>query len=1619
MSRSRRILWMLFLVVCPVVASGQVSTGSTAFGSFEGGPDVVNVGNLNVHWTIPVRHKAGRGMSFDYDLGFDSSVWTPVGSSGSQTWVPTANWGWTSATAGQTGFLNYSTQTQLCYDINGHPLGSIVNVGNYVYTDRNGGRHSFSGGLTFYSGCPGTDTDHFTSSATDGSGFTLTVPSSGSTTIKLPNGTVFVPAFGGGGSGPATDKNGNQITTSVVSGNRVYTDTLGQTALTISPVTQNGAQYQQSFSYQDGNGSTSAVTAIYSQFTVATNFSCSGITQYPATSNYLISRINLPDGRFYLFTYEATPGQPGRVTGRVASVQLPSGGTISYQYTGGSNGIICADGSTAGLTRTVDDANGNVSTWTYSRQLVGSQWRTTVTTPENNQTVVSFLKGTPSGSGISNPAPLFFEVSRLTYQGLTSGTLLRTVSTCYNNNCSGPTAVTLPVTARDITSFFPDSTGKAMGSSETYSTLGMLTEARVFDYGALGSGARGSLLRKTTVQYASLGSIFDHPEFVTTYDGANNIIGKTTYQYDQTAVTATSGTPNHLSGNLGNVTTIWSRVSPTQSIPAYFNYYDTGLVKTATNISSGTTTYTYGACGNSLPTAVARTTGTATLTSNATWDCIGAVTTSVTDVNGHVSTTEHSDSLWRTTSAEDPWGNSTDYTYPTTSSNTLRALMTFPNFNGSSTATLDGLATYDGLGRVVTAQQKRPSSANYDTILSIYDVVGRPKKSSIPYIGSVGQQITTASGTTTLYDALSRPTSVSDSAGGTTSIVYSLNDVYVSLGPAPAGENLKRKQFEYDGLGRLTSVCEVTSLTGAASCGQSVARTGYRTQSVYTTDAQGRTTLTVTQNAQAGTGTQTRIVVTDSLGRTLSETNPETGNTASGTSTYVYDTDPTGICPGTYTGDLIKSTDNAGNVSCYTYDKLHRQLSAKTVSGPNSGSTPQRYFVYDTVSVPGFTLQNLAGNLARAYTCTGTCSSKITDILYSYYPEMAGGTPTGRFVVDSWEATPNSGAYNQTREIAYPNGTRSELAAFRNGASFGFPRVAYGIDGKGRPVTARDLGTSTDLVTATTYNPGNQILSASLGSGDTDSYTYDAITRRLTQYTFSGTGYTVTGQITWNTNGSVQQFQYTDSVDPTKNQTCTYAADDLQRIASVNCGAAWSQTFTYDPFGNIKKSGTLNYLPTTYNPATNKPSGGVIATFDNNGNMLTDGSNSYLWDAYGVPTTVNTTSVVTDALGRTAEVGSGPSAKQFLYSPSGAKIAVVQGATLNKGLIPLPGGSIAVYNASGFAYFRHSDMLGSSRLATRWNHTRYSTTAYAPFGETYSESGTQDRSFTGQDQDTATGTFDFLLRRYNPTSGRWISPDPVGWDAVVDGDPQSLNRYAYVRNSPLTYLDPDGAAAYSEGEILPNGTMCTVNTCYWPDPPAPPSPPPSPRPPDGPHGPVGGPGGGPVGGGPGGGAPGGSPGSVGFTLGVRAPNQTFGQCMEQNASNYSLAGVADLATNGAVSSNDGVNFAANVFGGNSITGTYYAFAGTNSDSAYNAVTTGAGFAGNATSRGMGTVTTYGRRTSDIASLNIAGKGGLPRALGSSAGGAKSFLRKLGTGTLKLAVDAGLTLAEGVGCLIPQ
>lgn len=123
-------------------------------------------------------------------------------------------------------------------------------------------------------------------------------------------------------------------------------------------------------------------------------------------------------------------------------------------------------------------------------------------------------------------------------------------------------------------------------------------------------------------------------------------------------------------------------------------------------------------------------------------------------------------------------------------------------------------------------------------------------------------------------------------------------------------------------------------------------------------------------------------------------------------------------------------------------------------------------------------------------------------------------------------------------------------------------------------------------------------------------------------------------------------------------QSCGNQYDDLTRLVSNNCGSVWSQTFSYDAFGNIAKSGTTSFQP-VYTATTNRYNSlpGATPAYDGNGDVTADGFHSYSYDTEGKETQIDSgaVSMTYDALGRWVERLAGGSYTQAVYSPDGQK----------------------------------------------------------------------------------------------------------------------------------------------------------------------------------------------------------------------------------------------------------------------------------------------------------------------------------------------------------------------------
>ena len=136
----------------------------------------------------------------------------------------------------------------------------------------------------------------------------------------------------------------------------------------------------------------------------------------------------------------------------------------------------------------------------------GSHWATTITDLQGNETEIGFESS--------------LKTSRVVYQGSTSGTLLRTVHTCYNG-ASYPcydTLITLPITQRTVATVDP--VAGTWKVSTIYDTNSRLTETDEYDYG------QSTATRKTLTSYKTFSNnpnILNRPEHVYVKDGSNNL----------------------------------------------------------------------------------------------------------------------------------------------------------------------------------------------------------------------------------------------------------------------------------------------------------------------------------------------------------------------------------------------------------------------------------------------------------------------------------------------------------------------------------------------------------------------------------------------------------------------------------------------------------------------------------------------------------------------------------------------------------------------------------------------------------------------------------------------------------------------------------------------------------------------------------------------------------------------------------------------------------------------------------------------------------------------------------------------------------------------------------------
>lgn len=187
--------------------------------------------------------------------------------------------------------------------------------------------------------------------------------------------------------------------------------------------------------------------------------------------------------------------------------------------------------------------------------------------------------------------------------------------------------------------------------------------------------------------------------------------------------------------------------------------------------------------------------------------------------------------------------------------------------------------------------------------------------------------------------------------------------------------------------------------------------------------------------------------------------------------------------------------------------------------------------------------------------------------------------------------------------------------------------------------------------------------------------------------------------------------------------------------------------------------------------------------------------------------TTNTYTYDTDGL-RSSKTVNGATAQDFTWDTSSGLpllLAETQGSTITR-IVYGPGGQpIAEITDNGTTEtttWLHHDQLGSVRLSTdATNGSEVSSRGFTPYGEVADQSGDQPLlGYAGQYTDHETGYQYLRARYYDPTTGQFLTRDPI---VATTEEP-----YGYVSGSPVNGTDPSGLCGpFGDAPCTPTGLI--------------------------------------------------------------------------------------------------------------------------------------------------------------------------------------------------------------------
>jgi RHS repeat-associated protein len=507
-------------------------------------------------------------------------------------------------------------------------------------------------------------------------------------------------------------------------------------------------------------------------------------------------------------------------------------------------------------------------------------------------------------------------------------------------------------------------------------------------------------------------------------------------------------------------------------------------------------------------------------------------------------------------------------------------------------------------------------------------------------------------------------------------------------------------------------------------------------------------------------------------------------------------------------GNLASRTDANQHVTTYAYDDANRVISV------TAALARTWKFAYD----PNGNRTSVVDANGNA---TATAGDGTTTLGYDVLNRQTsiGYSDTTPAVSYSYDANDNRTQMTDgAGSVVYAYDPLDRLTSLTRGAS----SFAYEYDATSN-LTQETYPDGT--IIGYGYDDDERLLSAT-SAGQATTYAYDAASHLATTTLPAGNGYVETriydraGRLTnvKNAKGTTVLSAFAYTLDPVGNPTTmatsgattgttTYSYDPRDRLTSVCFQASCPRNndpyirWTYDKVGSrlseARSSGTTTY---TYNAADELTAAGATSYgYDQNGNETAAGTRSYTYDlANRLTSTTSGTTTTTysydgDGLRQQASTGSLAANKtNYTWDVNRTIPQLVgeqdgTGASLRRYLYGLHRISMRAGTAD---FYYHYDGLGSVTNLTSASGATQWTYIYEPFGTIRTETKGKQTTpptnlmrFSGELFDQ-TGLYHLRARQYDPTSGRFTTPDPLGAAAG--------STYAYVDDRPTIFVDPTG-----------------------------------------------------------------------------------------------------------------------------------------------------------------------------------------------------------------------------------